>query len=90
MWTAPYTTGRWTDWVFHVRWSHRGDGLTEVLQNGKLVARREGPNAYNDLRGVYLKLGNYHPGRARTVYLDEVRIGGEGANYVSVAPPGPP
>lgn len=90
LWAEPYTTGRWTDWVFHVRWSHRSDGLTEVWRDGKLIARREGPNAYNDLRGVYLKLGIYHPGRERTLYLDEVRIGGEGADYACVAPPAPP
>jgi hypothetical protein len=85
-WQGPIAPGEWTDWVLHVRWSHEADGITRVWQNGELVVDRKGPNAYNDLRGVYLKIGNYHPGQDRVVYIDEVRIDGPDATYASVAP----
>ena len=86
LWTAPYEVGVWTDWVFHVRWSYGTEGLTEVWSNGEKLVRYEGPNCYNDLRGVYLKVGIYHPGESRTLYIDHLRIAGETGHYDSVAP----
>lgn len=83
---GPLAVGRWTDWVMHVRWSHEADGVTRIWRDGELVFDYQGPNAYNDLRGVYLKLGTYHPGQPRTVYFDEIRIDGPDAVYSSVAP----
>ena len=67
-------TRRWVDWVFRVRWSWKDNGITEVWMDGEPVYSKVGPNAYFDLRGVYLKLGSYHPGQPRTVYLDRVRV----------------
>lgn len=99
---ARYQTGRWTDWVFHVRWSYdpkatgAAEGLVEVYKNGKKVAERRGPNTYNDKAGPTLKLGIYKapwnkpetPSAVdmRLLYLDEVRIGSEQAGYRGVAP----
>ena len=73
-WIAPVETGRWIDWEFRVVWSAGEDGLTEVFRDGNLVYRRAGPNTYNDLRGVYLKLGLYHPVADSVIYLDEVSV----------------
>lgn len=101
---TPYQTGRWTDWVFHVRWSYDKDapaakqGLIEVYKNGKKVAEKRGPNCYNDRLGLSLKMGIYkapwndpdEPSAVseRLLYLDEVRIGSEEAGYAGVAPRG--
>ncbi len=74
LWTGPVTPGQWTDWLFRVIWSHDDAGETDVWMNGEMVAQRRGPNTYNDLRGVYLKLGDYHPGVRRTVFIDDVTL----------------
>ena len=74
LWYGPVNQGEWVDWIFRIKWSHREDGLTEVWKNGELLARREGPNTYKDLRGVYLKLGIYHPPSNTKMYLDEVSV----------------
>ncbi len=56
---GEYKTGVWTDWVFHVKWSWESDGLLEIWKNGKKAVHYQGPNAYNDARGVYFKTGIY-------------------------------
>lgn len=76
--------GKWTDWVFHVKWSYKSDGLLEVWKNGKLVVRKTGPNTYNDKRGPYFKIGIYKPDwksapqksitTQRVVYYGQVQI----------------
>lgn len=76
--------GEWTDWVFHVKWSYKSDGLLEVWKNGKLVVRKTGPNTYNDKRGPYFKIGIYKPDwkadpqksitSQRDIYFDRVRV----------------
>ena len=71
--------------MFHFRWPYRDDGLTGIWKDGILIARRTGPNFYNDFRGVYLKLGLYNPSHPRAVYHDEVRIAGGPDSYSSVA-----
>ena len=53
-------TGGWTDWVFRVRWSFRGDGILEVWQDGKKVISRNGPNGYNSSLAPYFKMGVYN------------------------------
>lgn len=73
-WAGAVTPGRWTDWEFRVRWSYGADGLTEVWRDGELVFRREGPNTYKDLRGVYLKLGLYHPTDDTVAFFDRVSL----------------
>lgn len=73
-WLGPVETGRWIDWSFRVVWSYEADGITEVWRNAELVMERRGPNLYNDFRGVYLKLGLYHPRSDQTIFLDRVSI----------------
>lgn len=93
---GPYQTGVWTDWVFHVKWSYRKDGLLEVWKNGKLVVQQHGPNCFNDAKGPYFKMGIYKgwrdPKRScdavtrRVLYHDEFRMGDAEARYEDVAP----
>ncbi len=92
-----YTVGVWTDWIIHVKWSHRANGLLEIWKNGTLVVQRTGPNTYNDQVGPYFKIGVYKPDwkykpeksttETRTIYFDEVRIGDESANYADISLP---
>ncbi|KJH72013.1 hypothetical protein UH38_09990 [Aliterella atlantica CENA595] len=93
---GAYQTGVWTNWVFHVKWSHQADGLVEVWKNGKLVLRKTGPNTYNDNIGPFQKIGIYKPDwkyrphkskiTQRVVYYDNVRVGSDRASYKDVAP----
>lgn len=88
--------GKWTDWVFHVKWSHKLDGLLEVWKNGKLIVQKTGPNTYNDVTGPFLKIGLYKPEwkakpelsktTQRVIYFDEVRIGNASASYKDIVP----
>ena len=76
--------GDWTDWVFHVKWSHKSDGLVEVWKNGQLVVRKTGPNTYNDKKGPYFKIGIYKPDwkadpeksttTQRVIYYDQIQV----------------
>lgn len=81
---GSYQTGVWTDFLFHVKWSHKSNGLLEVWKNDELVVRRTGPNTYNDKIGPYFKLGIYKPEwvkspeksntTQRVIYFDEIRL----------------
>jgi len=98
---GKFAKGAWTDWVFHMRWSYKADGLLEVWQNGKLVLTHPGPNCYNDPNGPYFKIGIYHPAwkafeseafmeekviiQRKVIYHDEVRVVRDGG-YSDVAP----
>lgn len=61
---APLQPGTWSNWVIHVKWSPKEDGLIEIWKDGKLVYEKKGVNAYGTI-GVdytpYLKTGIYHP-----------------------------
>ena len=101
LWGGPITPdlGRWTDWVFHLKWSFGNDGFVKVWKNGKQIVSDNGPNCYNDERGPYFRFGVYKwpwrqsPERARstvterTIYFDEIRIGNQTAGYETVSPP---
>lgn len=92
---GDYSTGKWTDFVFHVKWSLAKDGLIEVWQDGKKVFTSSGPNTYFGIStGNYMKTGIYKWPWAhldkytsnttkRVVYIDDVRIG---ASYNDVKP----
>lgn len=83
MWTGSLKRGAWTDWVFRVRWSYGNDGLIEIWKDGASIARRDGPNAYNDWMGPFFKVGIYIPqwnrpgavakGDMRELLVDQVR-----------------
>ena len=75
LWTNPIVTDRWLDWRIQARWSHAEDGILRIWLNDDLIVEHDGPNAYNDLRGVYLKLGPYHADEPRTLFIDDVHIG---------------
>jgi hypothetical protein len=93
---GPQETDRWTDWVFHVKWSYGSDGYLQVWKNGAKVVDRTGPNTYNDEVGPYFKMGIYKSKwrkaeivsavEERVVYHDEFRMAGAGASYSDVAP----
>jgi hypothetical protein len=83
---GAHRTGRWTDWLVHVKWSTGADGVVQVWKDGKPVAgfgNRHGRNAYPGPHGNYLKVGIYKwdwsqrkptDTTQRFLYLDEVRI----------------
>lgn len=77
LWYGPLVTGRWLDWRIRARWSYENDGILQIWMDGVLIVDHKGPNTYNDIRGVYLKIGSYHPGVPRTVMFDDVYIGND-------------
>lgn len=95
-WVGEIEKGKWTDWVFHVKWSHKADGLLEVWKDGKLVVSKTGPNTYNDERGPFFKIGVYKPqwkskperskATKRVIYFDELRVGDASSSYENVVP----
>jgi Polysaccharide lyase len=89
---GKHARGRWTDWVFRVRWSYGAKGIVEAWKDGIKVLSATGPNTYNDTRMPFFKMGVYRgwndgPITHRTVYHDEVRRVGPGGSYSDVAPP---
>jgi len=91
-WTGSMTEdkGKWTDWVFHVRWDYSETGFLEVWKNGVQVADYHGPIGYNDVKGPYFKMGIYRGGAnsicPRVVYHDELRMGDENSGFAAVSP----
>jgi hypothetical protein len=95
---GPYRKGVWTDWVVHVKWSYRADGFLRVWRDGRKVVDQDGPNAFNDAKGPYFKMGIYkgwkdpkRPSDAvtkRILYHDEFRMAGASGRYEDVAPGG--
>jgi len=93
---GAYEREKWTDWVVHVKWSYQGDGILEVWKDGKQVIDQKGPNAFNDAKGPYFKMGLYKGWRdpkrpsdavsKRVLYHDEFRMGRANARYEDVAP----
>jgi hypothetical protein len=93
---GPYERDAWTDWVVHVKWSYQPDGFLKIWKNGRLVIDQNGPNAFNDARGPFFKMGLYKgwgdPTKdcdavtRRVLYHDEFRMGGSEATYHDVAP----
>jgi hypothetical protein len=96
LYNIPLVKGRWVDWVVKVRWDYRtrergGQGVVTLWQDGVKRAEYHGPNCYHDLREMFMKVGSYVAGwpkgvTERTVYIDEVKIGGGNATYRDMAP----
>jgi hypothetical protein len=86
------TTGRWEDWVLHVKFSTKpAIGYVEVWQNGVLVLPRYAPASgtlypgTGSEAGSYVKTGPYRDPTIttpETMYLDNWRIG---TTHASVA-----
>ncbi|MEB3359465.1 MAG: polysaccharide lyase [Synechococcales bacterium] len=84
IWQGRYSRGEWIEWVFRVRWSYEADGRLQVWRNGEQIVNRQGPNTYNDQRGVYFKIGIYKyswkssPERSttqqRVIFADDIHI----------------
>jgi hypothetical protein len=92
-----YEKNKWTDFVFHVKWSPYSDGFIEVWKDGAKVFTYSGANIYKGTSyGAYMKTGIYKwPWKAgsyhstttkRVVYIDDVRIGNSAATYKDVVP----
>jgi hypothetical protein len=56
---GPIVKNHWYDFVYHVRWSSRGDGWFDAWVDGKQMLHYRGPTLYAG-QGCYLKLANYH------------------------------
>jgi hypothetical protein len=98
---GQFRKGAWTDWVFHMHWSYKADGLLEIWRDGKQVLKHDGPVCYNDPQGPYFKIGIYHPAwkafeaesfnqqkviiPRKVIYHDEVRVA-QGGRYEDVEP----
>lgn len=90
--------GKWTDWVFHIKWDYNksGNGLTEIWKNGKKIFHSSSPNCFYDKLGPYLKFGVYrwtwkYPRKVRPskidnriIFYDEIRIGNSKASYSDI------
>lgn len=88
LWSGPVAgdSGRWTDWVFRVRWSHGKDGEIDIWKNGDKIVSDSGANCGDARFAPYFKFGLYKwpwklsPEEApstvtqRTLVFDEIRI----------------
>ena len=97
-------TGEWTDWVIEYRPDYRlnedgGVGVTRMWMNGTKVVDYEGPCAFNETNGPYIKFGTYKsdwknrdsrdPAVERLYYFDELRVSkADQGSYQLVAPGG--
>lgn len=82
-------TGRWDEWIFHIKFSYQNKGRIQLWRKGKLVLDYQGPNYYNDEKGPYFKMGIYkwewnnsatkRSIHKRVLYIDDVIIGNQKA-----------
>jgi hypothetical protein len=56
---GPIQKNVWYDFVYHIKWSSRSDGIFDAWVNGKKVVTFRGPTLYSG-QGCYLKPSNYH------------------------------
>lgn len=93
---GPVDKGKWNDWVFHIKFSYKTDGILEIYKNKTKVFSLYGPNSFNDRTYPYFKIGiykwgwngwaSYSPESKRVLYYDEVRIGNAKSNLTEVSP----
>ena len=83
---GPIVTGRWMDFVCHIRWSTSAhNALRECWRDGKYMGAKRSRNAV-DTEVHHLRIGVYQETsvrHARTLYADNVRIG---TSYAAVDP----
>jgi hypothetical protein len=87
---------KWNDWVFHIKFSYREDGILEIWKNKEKIFSYYGPNSFNDTHFPYFKIGiykwgwkgwaEYSPEDKRVLFYDEVRIGNHQASLEQVSP----
>lgn len=84
IWRAPLAPhlGVWTDWVVGVTWNYTTSGALSIWRNRRRIFVESGqPNCYNDVNGLYPKLGVYTPLDlspeipSRTVYHQGLIVG---------------
>ncbi|MBV8271583.1 MAG: polysaccharide lyase [Cupriavidus sp.] len=88
--------GKLTSWVIHAKWATDTTGVIEIWQDGALVYRQAGQNAYSlsSDRTPYMKTGIYRPSRKGSttteapvvVRVSDVRIARADGAYPEVAP----
>jgi hypothetical protein len=88
--------GKWSDWVWHIRWSYEATGNLQLWHNGCVILDLPNQgNTFNDAVGPFLKFGEYKwdwsssaktGANQRVIYFNDVRIGNSSANYYTVAP----
>jgi hypothetical protein len=86
-----YNPGQWIDIVQNFRFGYldKHQPFTKDWVDGVLILDDVGDNAYNDIKGPYLKIGLYgHSTYDTTVYYDEFRVGDMNSSYAEVAPGG--
>ena len=93
---GPVDKAKWNDWVFHIKFSYKSDGILEIWKNKVKIFSLYGPNSFNDVYYPYFKIGiykwgwngwaSYSPESKRVLYYDEVRIGNKSANLDTVSP----
>jgi hypothetical protein len=93
---GPVDKGKWNDFVFHIKFSYKSDGILEIYKNKVKIFSLNGPNSFNDKNYPYFKIGiykwgwngwaSYSPESKRVLYFDEVRVGNKNANLDEVSP----
>jgi len=93
---GPVDKNKWNDWVFHIKFSYKSDGIIEIWKNRNKIFTFYGPNSYNDRSNPYFKLGiykwgwngwaSYSPQDERVLFYDEVRIGNSNSSFEEVSP----
>lgn len=93
---GPVDKSKWNDWVFHIRYSYKSDGILEIYKNKVKIFTLNGPNSFNDENYPYFKVGiykwawngwaSYSPESERVIYYDEVRVGTKNASLDEVSP----
>ena len=70
---GPIQKNVWYDFVYHVKWSSKSDGLFDAWVNGKKVLTHRGPTLYAG-QGCYVKPSNYHSafGKENAVIHDRI------------------
>ncbi len=94
-----YKKNKWTDFVFHIKWTTASDGLIEVWKNGTKIISKTGATikAGTTVYCPYFKTGIYKwPWKStggtastttkRVAYIDDIREGNSLATYADVAP----
>lgn len=74
--TKDFALGRWHDFVYQIKWSHK-NGFVNAWRNGEKFLSYEGPIGYDDKEGPYFKFGLYRDDVPETyvAYFDDYRRG---------------
>lgn len=62
LWRTPLVTGRWIQWVLRADWNYTTGGALRIWRDRRMIYNESGfRNCYNDVLGLYPKLGVYVP-----------------------------